>query len=138
MDFCKITIVGRITRDPELRHLPNGTAVCDLNMAYNRRYTGSDGNKVEETAWFHVSVFGKMAETCVKYLSKGREVLVEGIPMPDRATGNPRIWVDNDGNPRSTFDVKALNVQFGSGGKNSNTGSQDSDDSEYGDSEPVF
>lgn len=140
MDFCKITIVGRLTRDPELRHLPNGTAVCDLNMAYNRRYTTSDGTKVEETSWFHVSCFGKMAESCVKYLRKGREVLVEGVPMPDRTTGNPRIWVDNEGNSRSTFDIKADSVQFGSGGNNANsdTESQNSDDSGYGDTDPVF
>ena len=108
--------MGNLGNDPELRYTPQGDAVTSLNVATNRRWTGGDGQPVEETTWFRVSVWGKQAEACNQYLSKGRQVLVEGRLTPDRATGGPRLWTDNDGNARASFEVRALSVQFLSGG----------------------
>lgn len=110
--FQKLTIVGNLGRDPEMRYLPDGTAVTNLNIATNRRYTKSDGTAVSETTWFRVSVWGKPAEACNEYLQKGSKVLVEGTLTADKATGGPRVWTRSDGTAGALFEVRADGVQF--------------------------
>jgi single-strand DNA-binding protein len=114
--YQKVVIVGNLGRDPELRYTPQGDAVTSFSVATSRRWTGRDGQPVEETIWFRVSVWGKHAEACNQYLSKGRQVLVEGSLTPDRETGGPRIWTDNEGRPRAGYDLRATTVQFLGGG----------------------
>jgi single-strand DNA-binding protein len=109
--YQKLVFVGNLGRDPEMRYTPGGQAVTNLSVATNRRYTTSDGNQVEETTWFRVSVWGKQAEAVNQYLSKGRQVLVEGRLNPDE-NGNPRIWNRQDGTPAASFEVTADRVVF--------------------------
>lgn len=110
--FQKVTIVGNLGGDPDLRYTPQGDPVCNFNVATNRRWKGQDGQDVEETVWFRVTVWGKQAESCNSFLSKGRQVLCEGRLTPDKGTGGPRIWTDNEGNARSSFDLRAFEVKF--------------------------
>ena len=112
--YQKIIIVGNLGRDPEMRYTPGGQPVTNFSVATNRRYTASSGERVDETIWFRVSAWGRLAETCNQYLSKGRKVLVEGRLTAD-SSGGPRIWTDNAGNSRASFEISALNVQFLSG-----------------------
>jgi single-strand DNA-binding protein len=110
--YQRITLVGNLGRDPELRYLPNGTPTTSLSVATNNTYTNQQGEQVKETTWFRVSVFGKQAEACSQYLTKGRQVLVEGRLRPDAATGGPRLWSGNDGTMRASYDVTATTVRF--------------------------
>lgn len=110
--FHTIIIVGNLGRDPEMRYMPNGNPVTTMNIATSHKYTGSDGQLVDETTWFRVSVFGKQAESCNQYLKKGRSVLVEGRLRPDLATGGPKIWTRQDGTPGASFEVTASTVRF--------------------------
>lgn len=110
--YHRILIVGNLGRDPELRYLPSGKAVCNMNVATNRKYTDSNGQQVKETTWFRVSVWGKQAEACHQYLRKGSGVLVEGTLTPDLNTGGPRIWTRQDGTPGASFEVRAAQVKF--------------------------
>jgi single-strand DNA-binding protein len=66
----------------------------------------------QETVWFRVSVWGKQAEVCNQYLSKGRQVLVEGRLTAEKETGGPRIWTDQNGKPRASYEVSAFEVRF--------------------------
>lgn len=75
----KCMIIGRLGRDPEMRYTANGTAVTELGVAVSRQYTSQQsGERVDETEWFNVVAFGRTAETMAQYLTKGREVYVEG------------------------------------------------------------
>jgi single-strand DNA-binding protein len=110
--YQKLTIVGNLGGDPEMRYTPSGQAVTNFSVATNRRWTGSDGQQQEETTWFRVSVWGKQAEVCNQYLSKGRQVLVEGRLTPDKESGGPRIWTDQNGQPRASYEMSAFEVRF--------------------------
>ncbi len=77
-NFNKVLLMGNITRDLELRYLPNQTAVCDLGLAVNRTWTGPDGIKKEEVTFVDCTVFGKQAEILGKYKKKGDPLFVEG------------------------------------------------------------
>ncbi len=112
MSFHTIIIVGNLGRDPEMRYTPNGNAVTSLNVASNRAYTDTNGQRVKETTWFRVSVWGKMAENANNYLQKGSMVLIEGELRPDRETGNPRTFTRNDGTTGASYEVFARNVRF--------------------------
>jgi single-strand DNA-binding protein len=109
--YHKIIIVGNLGRDPEMRYTPSGQAVTNFSVASNRTYTGKDGQRVKETIWFRVTVWGKQAESCNNFLQKGKKVLVEGQLKPDE-NGSPRIWTRQDGSPATSFDVTALTVRF--------------------------
>jgi single-strand DNA-binding protein len=135
--FHKIIFVGNLGRDPELRYMPDGQAVTNLNVACNRRWNSQvSGEQEEETTWYRVSVWGKQAEACNEYLEKGRQVLVEGRLKPDPATGGPRLWTRQDGSVGASFEVVASSVQFlGSGNGNGRVpdddyaaGAQETDD----------
>ncbi len=115
--FHTILIVGNLGRDPEMRYTPSGTPVTTMNIATNHTYKDQEGKQVKETTWFRVSVFGKAAENCAQYLTKGRMVLVEGRLRPDPQTGGPRLWDRNDGTKGASFDVLANVVRFVSAGQ---------------------
>jgi single-strand DNA-binding protein len=135
--FHKIIFVGNLGRDPELRYMPDGQAVTNLNVACNRRWNNNvSGEQEEETTWYRVSVWGKQAEACNEYLEKGRQVLVEGRLKPDSATGGPRLWTRQDGSVGASFEVVASSIQFlgsngngnGNGGDYAGPGAQEEDD----------
>ena len=110
--YHTIIVVGNLGKDPELRYLSSGQAVCDFNVATNRQYTAANGQQVKETIWFRVSAWGKQAETCNQYLKKGSKVLVEGRLTPDANTGGPRIWNRQDGTPSASYEINASTVRF--------------------------
>lgn len=101
----KVFLIGNLTRDPELRYTPNGTAVANLGLAVNRRFKDSSGELKEEVCFLTVTVWDKQAEACCQYLQKGRPVFVEGVLQS-------RFWETNDGQKRSAIDVRAERVQF--------------------------
>ena len=109
--YHKIIIVGYLGTDPEMRYTPTGVPVTNFRVAANRRFTDSEGNQREITTWFRVTAWRKLAEQCNEYLSKGRLVLVEGVLNPDES-GNPRVWVGNDGTVRASYEVTAQRVRF--------------------------
>jgi single-strand DNA-binding protein len=112
MSFQTIIIVGRLGKDPEMRYTPNGQAVTSFSVATDRTWTDSAGAKQKETAWFRVSVWGKMAESTNTYLKKGSQVIVEGRLNVDPKSGGPRIFNRQDGTAGSSFEVTAQTVRF--------------------------
>jgi single-strand DNA-binding protein len=110
--YQQIVVVGNLGRDPEMRYTASGTPVTSMNVATNRKYTGSDGQVVKETTWFRVSVFGKQAEACAQYLKKGSSVLVEGRLNPDPNTGGPKVFTRQDGTVSASFEIAANTVRF--------------------------
>jgi len=110
--YQKVTIVGNLGNDPEMRYTPSGVPVTRFSVATNRRWTSGEGDSREETVWFRVSAWRKLAETCNQYLSKGRQVLVEGRLTPDAESGGPRVWTGNDGVARASYELNALTVKF--------------------------
>jgi len=125
--YQKLTIVGNLGRDPEMRYTPSGQAVTNFSVATSRRWTSGDGQQQEETIWFRVSVWGKQAESCNQYLSKGRQVLCEGRLTVDRETGEPRVWQDQNGKWRSSYEMTAFEVKF-LGQRGGEGGSYEADD----------
>ena len=101
----KIIVIGHLGRDPEMRYTPNGQAVTSFSVASSRRYTTSAGEQREETEWFNVSAWGKLGETCNQYLSKGRQVYVEGRL-------SSRTYEGRDGQTRVSIDIFLNDVQF--------------------------
>ena len=101
-----VYLIGNLTRDPELKHLPNGTAVCDIGIAINRTWNDDSGAKKEETTFVDVTFWGKTAETVSKYCGKGDPIFIEG-----RLT--VESWVDKDsGQNRSKMKVTGEGFQF--------------------------
>lgn len=121
--YQKLMLVGNLGGDPEMRHTPSGQAVTNFSLAVNNNWTDeSTGEAHETTCWYRISVWGKQAETCNRYLTKGRQVLVEGKLTFDKETGGPRIWQDQNGKARASFEVNAFDVRFlGSGNGNGTT-----------------
>jgi single-strand DNA-binding protein len=110
--FQRIEIVGHLGRDPEMRYTPTGAAVTHFSLASNRRWTTEEGETNEETTWFRVTTWSGLAENCNAYLTKGRQVFIEGRLQPDPETGGPRVWAGDDGIPRAQFEVTAHRVIF--------------------------
>jgi single-strand DNA-binding protein len=110
--YHTIIIAGNVGKDAEMRYTSNGQPVTTFPVATNRKYTGNDGQTVEETIWFRVTTWGKQAEACDQYVKKGSKVLVEGRLTPDANTGGPRVWSDRDGAARASFEVNASAVRF--------------------------
>ena len=102
----QITIAGHLGRDPEYRYTPAGTAVANMNVATSRSWTGQDGKRQERTLWFRVAAWGKLADVCNQYLTKGSKVLVVG------EMEEPNIWTDRDGNARANLQIRASTVRF--------------------------
>lgn len=102
----QVTILGRVSRDIELKHLPSGSAVCEIGLAVNDKYKGKDGQWVEKTVWVDVSCFGRTAELASEYLRKGSETLIAGKLALDE-------WTDkSSGQKRTKLKVVAKSVQF--------------------------
>jgi single-strand DNA-binding protein len=110
--YQSITVIGRLGRDPEMRYLPNGDPVTSFSIATDRAYNDRSGQKVKETTWFRVSVFGKQAENANQYLSKGKMVLVEGRLKPDPKSGGPQTFTKQDGSVGASFEIVAQTVRF--------------------------
>ena len=102
----KVILIGNLTRDPEVRHTPKGTAVGDIALAVNRNFTGDNGEKREETTYIDVTLWGRTAEIAQQYLRKGRPVYIEGRLQMD-------TWEDKQsGQKRSKLKVVAENLQL--------------------------
>ena len=125
----KVFLMGNLTRDPEVRHTPKGTAVGDL--AINLTYRAQDGTEKEEVCYVDVVVWGRQAETCRDYLSKGAPIFVEGRLQLDQ-------WEGPEGEKKSRLRVRADRVQFlsrgGGGGGRSPRGEGGSSREKGGDS----
>ncbi len=100
--FSRVVLVGNLGRDPEMRYSQNGTPITNFTIAVNRRRRGTDGNFVDETDWYRISLFRRDAETAAEYLKKGSKVLVEGQLQIRNYTGQ-------DGIERTTVEVNADN-----------------------------
>ena len=101
----KVLLIGNLTKDPELRYTPNGTAVANLRIAVNRKFKDRTGELKEDTCFVTITAWDKQAEICNQYLQKGRAIFVEGILQS-------RSWETPEGQKRSTIDVRAERIQF--------------------------
>jgi len=99
----KVMLIGRLGQDPEVRYTQSNTAVATLNLATNERYRDSNGEYQDRTEWHRVVAWGRTAEVCQQYLTKGSLIYVEG-PLQTRE------WEDNQGQKRYTTEVKALQM----------------------------
>ena len=105
MTMNRIHVIGNVGNDPEMRYTPNGNPVTSFRMATNRRYTTSEGEQREETEWFTISTWNRLAERANQYVTKGMKVYVEG-----RLKSSP--YMSNDGEPRAGNEVTAFELLF--------------------------
>jgi single-strand DNA-binding protein len=101
----RVVLVGNLTRDPELRHTPSGTAVCSLRIAVNTRRKDESGQWTDKPNYFDITVWGQQGENCAQYLSKGRPVAIDGRL-------EWREWEAQDGSKRQAVEIVADSVQF--------------------------
>ena len=113
----KVFLIGNLTRDPELRYIPSGSAVATFTIGVNRVYKTPTGEKKEQASFLRIVVWGRRAEVCGEYLVKGSPVFVEGRLQS-------RDWQTQDGQKRSTVEVIADNVQFLRGGEKQGSAAQ--------------
>ena len=99
----KVTLIGNLTRDPELRYTPQGTAVCTFGLATNRQWTTESGEKREEADFHRIVSWNKLAELCAQLLTKGRKTYVEGRIQT-------RSWTAKDGTQRTTTEIVLSNM----------------------------
>ena len=133
MFLNKVLIYGNLTRDPELKSLPSGTAVTNFSVATNRKYKDKDGNMQEEVEFHNIVVFGRQAETVAQYLNKGSGILVEGRLKT-------RSWDADDGTKRYRTEIIADRTQFGpkkGAGDGGSQVSKRSDDNHEGNQAPT-
>jgi single-strand DNA-binding protein len=117
--FNKVILMGNLTRDPELKHLPRGTAVCELSLAVNKTWKDDSGQKQERTSFFGCSAFGSTAENLAKYFSKGKPILIEGELTQE-------TWEDKEtGKKREKTKVRIERFEF-VGGNDNRQGGQSS------------
>ena len=105
MSMNKILVIGNVGNDPEMRYTPSGAAVTSFRLATNYAYNTSDGERREETEWFSVSAWGRLAEQCNNYVTKGMRVYAEGRLKT-------RTWTGNDGQNRFSLEINADRVVF--------------------------
>ncbi len=105
----KIIVIGHLGRDPEMKYLPQGQPVTTFSVASSRKYKTAAGEQREETEWFNVSAWGKLAETCNQYLTKGKQVYLEGRLKT-------RTYQAQNGETRFSLDVSCSEIQFLGGG----------------------
>ena len=103
--YNKMTAIGNVGSDPEMRYTPGGNAVTSFSLATNRSYNTRDGERREETEWFRVVAWDRLAEICNQFVTKGRQVYVEGRLKSDS-------WVGNDGQTRFRNEIIAREVKF--------------------------
>ena len=101
----KVIVLGNLGKDPEVRHLPNGDAVCNFSLATTESWKDKDGNKQDKTEWHNVVIFRKLAEIAGEYLKKGRPVYIEGRLQT-------RKWQDKEGKDRYTTEIVADQMQM--------------------------
>ena len=123
--YNRVILMGNLTRDPEVRFVPSGRAVADLGLAVNEKYKNSEGDFVERTDFFDITVWGPQGENCGKYLEKGRPVLVEGRLRLD-------TWENDQGEKRSKVKVIADRVQFLGSGRAAEGGGSEGEDAQSG------
>jgi single-strand DNA-binding protein len=116
----KAILVGNLGSDPEMRYTPSGQGVCEFRVATNESWNDKNGQRQERTEWHRIVVWGKRAEVCSKYLSKGRSVYVEGRIQT-------RTYDDKEGNKRYITEIVAQDVQFLGGGGREDRGSKGSE-----------
>ena len=109
--FQRVQLIGNLGRDPEMRYTAAGKAVTNFSMATTERWPGADGQPNERVTWWRVAAWGPSAEACNKYLSKGRQVYVEG------SLSEPKPYQGKDGEWRASLDVRASLVKFLGGGR---------------------
>ena len=126
----KVLLMGNMTRDPELRYLQSGTALCDFGIAVNRKWKSQAGEQKEEVCFVDVTFIGRTAEVISEYMKKGRPIFVEGRLKLDS-------WTGKDGQKRSKLSVVGENMQFldsrggrevGQGGRRSGTSQKTSEE----------
>jgi single-strand DNA-binding protein len=123
----RVVLLGNLTRDPELRHTQGGTAICELRLAVNDREKGSDGEWRDRAGYYDIIVWGKQAENCAQYLTKGRAIALDGKLRFEE-------W-EKDGQRRSRVKIVADNVQFISDRRGQDDGAPQSDFNPPGDVE---
>jgi len=117
----KVLLIGNLGRDPEIRYTPDGSPVANFSLATSENWTDKSGTRQEHTEWHNIVAWNRLADLCKKYLSKGRQVYIEGRIRT-------RDWNDRDGNKRRTTEVIATQmVLLGSRGQNADVGSQPMD-----------
>ena len=126
----KVLLMGNLTRDPEVKYTPKGTAVCDLGIAINDSYKAQDGTIKETVTYVDVEVWGRTAENCKQYLTKGRPVFVEGQLRLDQ-------WETPQGEKKSKMKVRADRVQFLGGGPGRSGGGGEQRSASSGSDEPA-
>jgi len=99
----RVQLIGRLGKNPEVRYTTNGSAVANFSLATNESWTGKDGQKNEKTEWHNIVAWGKLGEICGEYLTKGKQIYIEG-----RLT--TRSWEGKDGNKRYTTEIRAENM----------------------------
>ncbi len=111
--YQKVIVIGYLGGDPEMRYMQDGTAVTNFSVATSKRWTDkASGEPRDATTWFRVSIWGRQAETANEYLSKGKQVLIEGELRGDPQTGNPRTFTRQDGTVGASFDLTANTFRF--------------------------
>lgn len=108
----RVIILGNLGGDPEMRYMPDGTAVTNISVATNRTWKDNSGQRVSETTWFRVAFWGPVAEVINQYFEKGKPIYVEGRMVPDPETGGPKIFTRSDGSVGATYEVKADKFSF--------------------------
>ena len=101
----KVIVLGNLGKDPDLRHLPNGDAVCNFSLATTESWKDKEGNKQDKTEWHNIVIFRKLAEIAGEYLKKGRPVYIEGRLQT-------RKWQDKEGKDRYTTEIVADQMQM--------------------------
>ncbi len=101
----KVILIGHLGADPEIRYTADGTAVATFRLATTRRWTNKDGERVDQTEWHRIVAWRRLGEICAQYLSKGKQVYIEGRLQT-------RSWEDRDGNKRWTTEIVAENMQM--------------------------
>lgn len=130
--YNRVIMMGNLTRDPELKELPSGQAVCKMSIACNRQFKNKNsGAPVQEVCYIDVEVWGPQANTSAQYLAKGRPVLVEGRLRFDS-------WKDNEGQTRTKHSIVADRVQFLNAGPAADDAERPSQNGGSFKDEPVF
>jgi single-strand DNA-binding protein len=127
MSVNKVILLGRLGQNPEVRHTPSGASVANFSLATNETWMDKNGQKQERTEWHRIVVWGKLADLCGQYLTKGRQAYVEGRLQT-------RQWQDKDGQTKYTTEVQAQTVQFLGGGVGAGAGQGAGGPSSYSDS----
>lgn len=105
VSFNQVVLAGNLTRDPELKYLPSGTAVCEFALAINRKWKGQNGEQKEEVSFLDCQAWGRTAEVIAEHVKKGNPLLVSGYLKQER-------WEDQSGNHRSKVKVNVERMQF--------------------------